>query len=87
MAMVVVMVAKIARGMDTTSRTRGATAYSGFHRLSSTLRDPMPSCIVDGRSGYRCGVVEDAHSAWKCRDCGDAKLDGAAPPTDVNKGL
>jgi hypothetical protein len=65
MAIDVVMVAKIAKGIDTTSRTRGATAYSGFHTLSSTLNDLMPTSIVDIWGGYRCGVVEDAQPAWK----------------------
>lgn len=47
-AMDAVTTAKMANGMDTVTMTNGATAYNGFHGLSSMLNFPRRNNMADG---------------------------------------
>lgn len=46
MANEVVITAKMARGMDTSSSTKGVTAYIGFHMFTAMLYPPIRTNIV-----------------------------------------
>jgi hypothetical protein len=87
MAMMVVVVAKMASGIETITRTEGANAYIGFHMVKLTLKEPTRNIVVGEAYAWE----------WRCREscwgrhvkgCGDAKLGHVAHPSmPVNNNL